>query len=123
MLINIFGMLLVSFCIAIVSLVYTVVLPFEPIGNKWYNFLKWLTRGNKYFFKPLIDCSKCFAGQVAIWGYFFAFHTLFHVEHFPFFKLFHVEHWGQSYSIPGHIFTVCCSILFAELLNKYYDKL
>lgn len=112
-----------AFAISIVALVYTNILPLEPGFNKWYRFLKWITRGNEYFFKPLIDCCKCFAGQCALWGYLITFSGAEWAgwQHGGV-RLFHVEQWGHSYCIGGHVFTVCAAILFADLITKIYNK-
>lgn len=122
MLINILVIFVVSFCVGLVALVYCVILPHETIGNKWYRFLKWITKGNKYLFKPLIDCSKCFAGQVALWGYFFTFNHISFVEHWHMFHVEHIERWGQNYTVPEHVLFVFTSIFFADRLTNYYDK-
>lgn len=99
-----------SFMCSIVAIVYADILV-RP-GQVLESFGIWMTRKlvkkkeNElcveedvvhWLYMPLIGCSKCVAGQIALWSYFF---------------------WHQGYILGYHIYSICASVLITYLLNK-----
>lgn len=122
---------LISACIGVVSLVYTVILPYELLGNAWLRLLRRITNNREWLMKPLILCAKCWAGQVSLWGYLIYYFEL-HVSYTysvntPFVQRFtwdieEVFYMGFGYSLPLHIFFICTSILTAEVFTYIYKN-
>lgn len=90
-------MYLLALNIAIVAYVYSVILT-EPgmILSGWYKYLLSLNLP-EWIFKPIIDCFKCVAGQMALWGYFIN---------------------CNAYNPFDHIFFICLTILISILIDK-----
>lgn len=111
---------------AVISVVMIVLLAKEPILNWWF---VWGDRvghrmvGNamkaKWFYRPIWECEKCFAGQLALWGYFFS-----HIKgnspldwqergwfSFPGYSLFH------------HMLTVAFAILTSVIISYYINHI
>ncbi len=86
--------------LAVIAYVYSVVLT-EPemILNSWYRFLEKYIGDYQWLFKPLIDCYKCVAGQMALWSY-------------PILT--------QHYTIFGHLTTICMTIFISIIIDKIY---
>lgn len=72
----------------------------DMIFNKLYLLLKKLP---VWFFKPIIGCSYCVAGQAALWVYLI--------------RNFH------SYDIISHVFFIVMAIFTVELTTSIINKL
>jgi hypothetical protein len=73
------------------------------ILNPWYKFLERKIGHLPYLFKPLIECSKCVAGQISLWAY-------------PFF-------YSYNYNLFEHIYSICQAILFALVIKLIMNKI
>jgi len=63
-------MLIEILCIAVVAVVYADILTdTEMLLEGLYGWLR--DRLPDWLFKPLIGCSKCFSGQLALWWFIF----------------------------------------------------
>lgn len=75
----------------------------EDIMAWWFKFgLKYRER---WFYKPIWGCHRCWAGQVAFWSY-----------------LYLVFFEGRRYFLPEHIFFVCLTILLVIIFVKLYKS-
>lgn len=92
-------MYLLAFKIAVIAYVYSVILT-EP-GMILSEFYKWIESFKlpDWLFKPLIDCYKCVAGQMALWIFFFQ----------------------PNYNFWNHITFICLTIFFSIIINKIYE--
>ncbi len=95
-------MLLTIILISITATVYINILSQEKILNWWFMF--GLRFEDKFFYKPIWACEKCFAGQLAFW-----YCILFLID----FKN------AQSYF--DMIFFVSTAIGITHLINKYIE--
>jgi hypothetical protein len=90
-----------SFYIAIIAFVYSEILTEGGmILNGLYKFLEKHLGKYPYIFKPLIDCSKCVAGQIALWVYLFI----------------------PEYNLFQHAAVICLSIYLLMLVKGFYLK-
>lgn len=91
-----------AFIIGCISWVYHCVLR-EKFLSKWFLF-GFRKFGNRedwtyWFYEPIFNCEKCFAGQLALWGFFlFDYYTLYY--HFAFialsiFFVTHITKWSN----------------------------
>lgn len=85
--------------IAIISVVVSEMLITD--GNIFAFYGKMLERLPDVLSKPLGECPRCMAGQIALWSYLFL----------------------DDYNIIEHLIFVACSILFTELIVLIYGKL
>lgn len=96
---------LLAVCIAAVAVTYLNILPFEQPFNRWF---EWGHRFKRYFFyRPIFVCEKCFAGQVALWGW-------------PLALLF--EGNIQTYSPLQHVFFISLTILVTFDYQRQFLK-
>lgn len=94
--------LIFSFYCAVIAFVYSEILTEGGmILNPWYKFLEKHISKYPFIFKPLIDCSKCVAGQIALWVYIFI---------------------PGRYNIFQHAAVICLSIYLAMLVKGIYIK-
>lgn len=86
-----------SLCIAIIAYVYADMMTepemiFDRLYDKLENSLPtWL-------FKPVVGCSKCVSGQIALWHYLFLS--------------------SFDYDIEQHIFIICLTILLTSTIKE-----
>lgn len=128
---NILYLSIISLCIAIVAITYTEIILRSPIATPIWMALRRKIAGKKHLkhlLKPLGECTKCFAGQVALWGYLLiaidirACWASYCLQGAIFYRpVFHVEQ--CSYYLPAHIFFICFSILLADILVYFYNKI
>lgn len=105
--------------IAVIAYVYREFLAHEEILNWWFKF--GLRFENKWFYKPIWGCQMCFAGQLALWIYFFNGISSNLNENAPFwrFVFFFIPKYGiQDYSVIYGVFSVSLTILFTIILTK-----
>lgn len=85
---------------AAVAVVYTEVLtaPGNILG--WFDKLIHRFITNEYILKPLGDCTYCFGGQVALWGYFLVMSRYDWLEHILFvsFTIFIIHIYKQIWN-------------------------
>lgn len=116
---------------AIVSVTMLVVLKNEPILNWWFRFGETVGKYEKdkreaerWFYKPIWGCEKCFAGQLAFWFYIF---SCLHMEAYckpippeggvPFPAWQITKFVLEGYNPLGHIGAICTAILLAVFLS------
>ena len=97
---------------AVVAFCYAEVLV-RP-GEVFAGFGKWLTKGlrkvtiinereevrENILYKPLIGCSKCVAGQLALWSYLFK----------------------PGYHFGHHVFVICLAILLTLIIKSFFNQ-
>lgn len=106
--------------LGLIAAVYRGVLAYEEPFSAWWRF------GNRFedrwFFKPVWACEKCFAGQLALWIY-----LLQRVEWqgrpFPNGKMpvLDVFPYLEGYSLIGHLFAVAVAIFAAMFFIRKID--
>ena len=94
---------LLSFFTAAIAYVYCEILV-EPgmLLVNWYKFLEKKVGKYPFLFKPLIECFKCVAGQMALWFYLIIWFITGH------------------YFLFIHLSYISCSIIFIQIINKVY---
>lgn len=114
---------------AIMSVAIITVMPNEPILNWWFRLgyrLGIKRVGNeevaRWFYKPIWGCEKCFAGQLALWG-FAAWHLRAGAGHTATFCHMPV-YWAGfvNYSLFCHLTAICTAILTAVFFNHLIQK-
>ena len=113
-----------AFFIAIIAYVYREFLAHEEILNWWFKFgLKFEKR---FFYKPIWGCQMCFAGQMALWIYFFNWLSTNFDTNAPFWRLifFFIPKYDLvDYNVFLGVFSVSLSVLLTFLLSKTIKKL
>lgn len=123
---QIFLAMLIGLACAVIAVTMIVIMPNEPILNWWFRFGQKVgikkVQGDeveRWFYKPIWGCEKCFAGQLSMWWYL--------IWHFK-------AQRGQGCPIPGwrvgmygysvfcHLTAVCAGIMIAVLLSKHIIK-
>jgi len=94
---------MIEFKIAIIAVVYSTVLTGpNQLLNKLYLFLeRWLSPEFDFIFYPVIGCSKCVGGQIALWSYLIT---------------------NTDYKWYEHIFSICLTIGIVIILEKIYRE-
>lgn len=113
------NLLQLSFCIAVVAYVYCCILPApNMILYRWFVFLhnkaaasvrynRHKAAHDVWWFKILIGCEKCFAGQVAFWLYAYMCW----------------QAGGYSIGLAAyHVFFICMSILLTVAIRKLVER-
>lgn len=108
--------------IAIISVVYRKILAYEPILNWWFMFGSRFD--GRFFYRPIWECEKCFAGQIAFWT--FAINWILSLNFIGkreisafLFKIIPQYHTNNFSVFLGLIF-VCFTILTTFSLSKLY---
>jgi hypothetical protein len=117
---------------AVIAVVYMLILPYEQFFNPWF---RWGTSvginpdgSRKWWYKPLFECEKCMAGQIALWWYLvdcLEVHTgpiwfyLLGNTRWPIHFKFILPH---GYDLVSHAYAVTAAILFALVLGKVYAR-
>ena len=113
-----------AFFIAIIAYVYREFLAHEEILNWWFKFgLKFEKR---FFYKPIWGCQVCFAGQMALWIYFFNWVSSNLNESAPFwrFVFFFIPKYGlEDYNVLSGVFSISLSILLTLILTKLIKQI
>lgn len=120
-----FHCFLLGLAAAIISVTMIVIMAKEPILNWWFRigekYGKTIIDGMEHeywFYRPIWGCEKCFAGQLALWVYFFSHITANDPADWS-------EHGWFSlpqYNIFNHILTVCVAILSSVILSSHIQK-
>lgn len=111
---------------AVISVTMIVIMSNEPILNWWFKlgekYGKDIIQGmehERWFYRPIWGCEKCFAGQLALWFYFFG-----HI------KANSPMDWQDmgwfnfpGYSLFNHITTTCVAIFTAVILSHIINKI
>lgn len=133
-------MVYIPLFIAVVAVVYSCILP-DAGGMPWFiawrNFLQRKLmaaknfnvmngfsaehphpenphRDHPYIFKLLIDCEKCIAGQMALWGWLlYRWHAYTSIKWKDFYSVFII--------LSIHIIIISMSILWACIIKKIYQ--
>lgn len=108
---------------AIIANVYISILSKEPILNWWFRF--GLRFEDRFFWKPLFGCEKCFSGQLAFWIYLFNWiNSETYFKPFKtFLNFFFVEYQFSEFNVMALILSVSTSVLFAFILSIIIIKL
>lgn len=104
-----------AFLCATIAYVYAEILTEGGmILNRWYKLLERRVGRWPFIFKPLIDCSKCVAGQVALWSYPLVYKPAY----------FHTNEliYSYSYSVFEHVACICMAILLTLIIKSIYTK-
>lgn len=103
-----------GFACALFSVNLIVILAHEPIANWWFRFgqrvgVKIVKHGEfeqeveRWFYKPIWGCEKCFAGQLALWLY--------------------LRFNWQQYSLFYHLLTIALAITFAVIISFIINQI
>ena len=113
-----------AFFIAIIAYVYREFLAHEEVLNWWFKFgLKFEKR---FFYKPIWGCQMCFAGQMALWIYFFNWVSSNLNESAPFwrFVFFFIPKYDKTdFNVFVGLFSVSLTIFITFLISKTIKKL
>lgn len=109
---------LLGIACAVIALIYRLILAYEEPFSAWWRFGSRFE--GRWFYRPIWVCEKCFAGQLALWIYFF---RCLHVgksthapSNMPFLDIsFRLE----GYSLLGHAFAVAMAIFTAVILCPF----
>lgn len=105
----------------LIAAVYRGILAYEEPFSAWW---RWGSRfEDRWFFKPVWGCEKCFAGQLALWIYLFSRiewkERAFANRRMPVIDVFP---YLEGYSLIGHIFAISgaifAAIAFTRIINK-----
>lgn len=110
--------------IAVIAYTYKEIIGREDILNWWFKF--GLRFENRFFYRPIWGCEKCFAGQVAFWIYIFNWLSTNFDTKAPFwrFVFFLIPKYNiETYSVFFGVFSVSLSVLLTFLLSKTIKKL
>lgn len=123
MLITIFiDSLILGIICGLTASIYRGVLAYEGILNWWFRFGARFE--GKWFYRPIWECEKCFAGQLALWTYLLLhLEVEFSTQRGGFGAVLPVSAHLQGYHLIGHIFGVMAAIftapLFMGVINKH----
>jgi hypothetical protein len=105
---NILTAMLVGVAFSIVSVVIHCLINNEPIGNWWFKLGSKLgiklvdgVEVERWFYRPIWGCEKCFAGQLTLWLY-------------PS-VIIHYTAWH-------HVFAICTAIYITPILVYFINK-
>jgi len=107
--------------LGLIAAVYRGVLAYEEPFSLWWKFGGRFE--DRWFFKPVWGCGKCFAGQIAFWIYLFLHLEL---QKRPFadgnMPVLDVFPYLEGYSLIGHLFAVAVAIFAAIVFIRIIDK-
>lgn len=126
------------FMIAVISVVYMRILKYEPAVSWWFRLgvsygIKQVhpdfpTVSYTWWYKPLFECEKCLAGQMALWSY-FVYMGEWHKGPVWFYFLgsfrhpIHLVYWeAPNYDFICHLYLICGSIALSLGLSTYYSR-
>jgi hypothetical protein len=116
---------LLGIACSIIGVTVNVIMPNERILNWWFRFGesvgKEIVDGReveRFIYRPIWGCEKCFAGQLALCIYFFSHIHAISPDQWELYGWFSFT----SYSLSGHILAVCTAIftavIFSHIINK-----
>lgn len=104
---NILTAMLIGVAFSIVSVVIHCLINNEPVGNWWFRLGRKLgiklvdgVEVERWFYRPIWGCEKCFAGQLVLWFYPI---TISH------------------YSAIHHFISICTAIYVTPILVYFID--
>jgi len=114
---QLFYALLLGVSCALIGATVINVLSKEPILNWWFvlgerlgKTVKDRREVERWFYKPIWGCDKCFSGQLALWS----------------FAVTRTD-WGafkmQDYSIFCHVLAVCTAVFMSVIFSLTYSQL
>lgn len=112
-----------AFVFAVIAYVYREILSREKILNWWFMF--GLRFENKFFYKPLWGCEKCFAGQLAFWAYFFNMVSINFDVKAPFWRVvfFVIPKYNMNeFNLVLWVFSVSLTIFITFIISKTIKK-
>lgn len=114
------GFLLGIAC-GVIALVYRNVIAYEEPFSAWWRFGSRFE--NRWFFKPVWACAKCFAGQLALWIYFFRSLEVFRLPGtLGFLPFLDISFRLEGYSLLSHAFAVAMAIFTALILSPLINN-
>ena len=120
-------MLLISLwalLIAVISYVYKEIIGREAVLNWWFKF--GLRFENRFFYRPIWGCEKCFAGQTALWIYILNWASTNFNTNAPFWRFifFFIPKYGKTdFNVFVGLFSVSLTIFITFLISKTIKKL
>lgn len=113
--------LILSVMSGMIGSVYIGVLSQEPAFSFWWEFGARFE--NRWFFKPIWSCEKCFSGQFCLWFYLFRSLSVQKIDSLPRFLPFPwLKISFTDFSLLGLIFSISAAILFASVFTKILNK-
>lgn len=104
-----------SFLCAVIAFIYSdILVQGDMILNPWYKFLEKHLSKKPWLFKPLVDCSKCVAGQVALWSFPFFYKHIYNSISKGFYSYY--------YSLFEHVACICLAILMLLIIKSIHTK-
>lgn len=104
---NILTAMLIGVAFSIVSVVIHCLINNEPVGNWWFTFGRKVgvklvdgVEVERWFYRPIWGCEKCFAGQLVLWCY-------------PFYV--------DNYTAQRHFIAICTAIYVTPILVYFID--
>ncbi len=124
-----FESIITAIVAAVISCTLIVTIPNERIVNWWFRFgnrigvrLKNGMEVERWFYKPIWGCEKCFAGQLSMWIYLFNHVQVQKVAQINSFDALRGCISFNGFSVVFCLFTVLLSvnisIYFSTLINK-----
>lgn len=113
-----------AFIIAVVSYVYKEIIGREAVLNWWFKF--GIRFENRFFYRPIWGCEKCFAGQTALWIYILNWSSTNFDKNAPFWRFifFFVPKYDlKQFDVFSGVFFVFLTVLLTFLLSKTIKKL
>ena len=113
-----------AFFIAVIAYIYREYLAHQKVLNWWFQF--GLRFEKKWFYDPIWGCQMCFAGQMALWIYFFNAISSNLNENAPFwrFVFFFIPKYGlEDYDVITGVFSITLSILLTLILTKLIKQI
>lgn len=113
-----------AFYIAIIAFVYRVILSREKILNWWFKF--GLRFENRFFYRPIWGCEKCFAGQLAFWIFALNWIGSNLDQNAPFWRLvfFFIPKYQEiEFNAFTGLFSVSLTILITFIISNTIKKL
>jgi len=102
--------IIIGISAAMIAVTINVILPNEKIANWWHRIgqksgIK-VVQGvevERWFFRPIWGCEKCFAGQIAFWVF-----------------IYMQRH---NYNLFFHLVSVCIAIMAAVIFSYHINKI
>jgi hypothetical protein len=102
--------LYLGLCCSIFSTVLLVILPNERVANWWFVIGQKVgikvvnnVEVERWFYRPIWGCEKCFAGQLALW-------------------LYIRYHW-RHYNLLCHLLTIGSAIIFTVIISFIINQI
>jgi hypothetical protein len=130
MITSILSAILLGLSAAIISVAMIVVMPHEMILNWWFVFGQAVgmrkvngRQVERWFFRPVWGCEKCFAGQIVLWSYLITHTTIRRGDPFGLCCGCWWIYPSNDYSLFCHILAICSGVIMAVILSKFIQSL